>query len=63
MHMNIKQIMEDLKNHAREEIRTHKEFFDEATEDVKGLAQKHLDQMMVIHKAFWKKLKKAMRKK
>lgn len=55
--------MEDLKNHAREEIRIHKEIFEEATGDVKDLVRKHLDSTAAIHKAFWKKLKKTMKRK
>lgn len=57
--MNIQLILKALKDHAKEEIRIHKDIFSEAGGDVKNLVEKHLSDTMAIHKAFWKKLKKA----
>jgi hypothetical protein len=56
--MNIQLILKALKDHAEEEIRIHKEVFSEAKGDVKDLVKKHLSDTMLIHKAFWTKLKK-----
>lgn len=56
--MNIQLILKALKDHAKEEIRIHKDIFSEAGGDVKNLVEKHLSDTMAIHKAFWKKLKK-----
>lgn len=61
--MNINLILKALKNHAKEEVRIHKEVFGEAEGDIKDLVQKHLDDSMSIHKTFWKKLKKAAESK
>lgn len=61
--MNLKKTIQALEDHAKEEVRIHKEVFSEASEDVKDIAQKHLDQTISIHKAFWKKLKKAVKSK
>ncbi len=58
--MNIQLILKSLKDHAKEEVRIHKEIFNEAGGDVKDLVEKHLEDTMSIHKAFWKKLKKAI---
>lgn len=62
MSMNIKLILKALKDHAKEEVRIHKEVFSEAGGDVKDLVEKHLSDTMSIHKDFWKKLKKAVEK-
>ena len=56
--MNIQLILKALKDHAKEEVRIHKDIFSEAGGDVKDLVEKHLGDTMTIHKAFWKKLKK-----
>ncbi len=61
--MNIELILKSLKDHAKEEVRIHKEIFGEANGDVKDLVQKHLKDTMSIHKAFWTKLKKAIKSK
>lgn len=61
--MNVKLILKELKNHAKEEVRIHKEIFSEAGGDVKSLVNKHLKDTMDIHKAFWKKLGKAIKSK
>lgn len=61
--MNIQLILKALKDHTKEEVRIHKEIFSEAGGDVKDLVQKHLSDTMTIHKAFWKKLRKAIRNK
>jgi hypothetical protein len=61
--MNIQLILKALKDHAKEEIRIHKDIFSEAGGDVKNLVEKHLSDTMTIHKAFWKKLKKAAESK
>lgn len=60
--MNIQLVLKALKDHAKEEVRIHKEIFTEAGGDVKALVQKHLKDTMTIHKTFWKKLKKATEK-
>lgn len=61
--MNIQLILKALKDHAKEEVRIHKEAFNEAGGDVKSLVQKHLKETMSIHKVFWKKLRKAVKSK
>ncbi len=58
--MNIELILKALKDHAKEEVRIHQEVFSEAKGDVKDLVQNHLKETMSIHKAFWRKLKKAV---
>ena len=60
--MNIELILKALKDHAKEEVRIHKEIFNEAGGDVKDLVEKHLKDTMSIHKSFWRKLKKAVSK-
>lgn len=60
--MNIELILKALKDHAKEEVRIHKEVFSEAGGDIKDLVDKHLNDTMTIHKAFWNKLKKATKK-
>ena len=60
--MNIQLILKALKDHAKEEVRIHKDIFSGAGGDVKDLVEKHLGDTMTIHKAFWKKLKKAAEK-
>ena len=61
--MNIQLILKALKDHAKEEVRIHKEIFSEAGGDVKDLVEKHLKDTMEIHSAFWKKLGKATKSK
>lgn len=61
--MNIQLILKALKDHAKEEVRIHKEAFSEAKGDIKDLVQHHLDETMSIHKTFWKKLQKAVKSK
>ena len=61
--MNIQLAIKALKDHAKEEIRIHKEIFSEASGDVKDLVGKHLTDTMLIHKSFWGKLKKAAKSK
>lgn len=61
--MNIKSILEMLKNHANEEVQIHKDVIDEIGDDVKDIADDHLKKTMSIHKTFWKKLQKAVKKK
>lgn len=61
--MNIQLILKALKDHAKEEVRIHKEIFNEAGGDVKDLVKKHLNDTMAIHKDFWKKLKKVVKSK
>lgn len=60
--MDIQLVLKALKDHAKEEVRIHKEIFSEAGGDVKDLVKKHLSDTMAIHRAFWKKLKKAAEK-
>lgn len=57
--MNIPQVLKTLKDHAEEEVQIHKEVLTESDKGVKYLIEKHLRDIMKIHKAFWKKLKKA----
>lgn len=57
--MNIQHVLKTLKEHADEEVKIHKEVFDESDKGVKYLFEKHLKDIMRIHKAFWKKLKKS----
>lgn len=61
--MNLQLILKALKDHAKEEVRIHKEIFNEAGGDVKDLVDKHLNDTMKIHKAFWTKLKKSVKDK
>ena len=61
--MNIQLAIKALKDHAKEEVRIHKEIFGEASGNVKDLVGKHLTDTMLIHKAFWGKLKKAAKSK
>ncbi len=61
--MNIQLILKTLKDHAQEEVQIHKEVFSDANGDVKYLLKKHLNDTMRIHKAFWRKLKKAAESK
>lgn len=61
--MNIQLVLKALKDHAKEEVRIHKEVFSEAGGDVKDLVEKHLNDTMSIHKAFWKKLQKSVKSK
>ncbi|MFM2357512.1 MAG: hypothetical protein RJA61_249 [Candidatus Parcubacteria bacterium] len=61
--MNIQLILKALKDHAKEEVRIHKEIFSEAGGDAKDLVEKHLKDTMTIHKAFWTKLKKSIKDK
>ncbi len=61
--MNLEQGFDALKKHAKEEIRIHEEVLKEAGKDVKHLVQKHMDDTIAIHKAFWKDLKKAVKSK
>lgn len=61
--MNIQLVLKALKDHAKEEIRIHKKIFSEANGEVKDLVEKHLKDTIEIHKAFWKKLKKAAKSK
>ena len=61
--MNIQFVLKALKKHAKEEVRIHKEIFNEAGGDVKNLVKKHLKDTMTIHKAFWTKLRKSIKDK
>lgn len=61
--MNQKKATQVLKDHAKEEIRIHREIMSEAKGDVKYLVKKHLDDMIDIHKKFWKELKKSWKEK
>lgn len=61
--MNIKSILELLKNHAKEEVQIHKDVVNEIGDDVKEISEKHLQKTMSIHKTFWRKLGKAIKKK
>lgn len=61
--MNIQLVLKALKDHAKEEVRIHKEVFSEAEGDIKDLVKNHLNETMSIHKAFWKKLEKAIKSK
>lgn len=61
--MNIQLVLKALKDHAKEEVRIHKDIFSKAGGDVKDLVEKHLNETMAIHRAFWKKLKKAIENK
>jgi hypothetical protein len=57
--MNIQHVLKTLKDHADEEVQIHKEVFNEPDKSIKYLLEKHLRDIMKIHKAFWNKLKKA----
>lgn len=59
--MNIHTVLKALRDHAKEEVRIHKEVFEDADGSVKDIVQKHLNETMSIHQAFWKKLKKALK--
>lgn len=61
--MNIKKSIQALKDHAKEEVRIHKEIMKEAKGDLKHLAKKHLADTVEIHKKFWKDLKKSWKDK
>jgi len=61
--MNLKKSIQALRDHAKEEVRIHKEIIKEAKGNVKHLAKKHLADNMVIHKKFWKDLKKSWKDK
>ena len=61
--MNINLILKALKDHAKEEVRIHKEIFNEAGGDLKDLVEKHLKDTMEIHKTFWKELGKVIKSK
>ena len=60
--MNTKRAIQLLKEHVREEGRIHKEFLEEAKGDAKHLFKKHWVDTLAIHKAFWKDLKKSLKK-
>lgn len=58
--MNISMILKALQDHAKEEIRIHKEVFANTDhKDMKALIKKHLTDTKNIHKEFWTELKKA----
>ena len=61
--MNIQKGLDVLKNHAKEELRIHREILKESKVDVKHLVKKHLNDTITIHKAFWKELNKAIKSK
>lgn len=61
--MNVQKGLIALKKHAKEEVRIHEEVLKEAKGDVKQLVKKHFDDTLLIHKAFWKDLKKAAESK
>lgn len=61
--MNIQLVLKALKEHAKEEVLIHKEIFGDAKGDIKDLVKRHLSDTMTIHKAFWKKLQKAIKSK
>lgn len=61
--MSIKQTIQALKNHVREEGRIHKELLEEAKGDAKHLVKKHWSDTLEIHKTFWKDLRKALKSK
>jgi len=61
--MNLKETIQALKNHSKEEIKIHKEIMGEAKRDVKYLVKKHLSDTIKIHKEFWKDLKKSWKDK
>jgi hypothetical protein len=55
--MNLQKTIQALKDHAKEEVRIHKEIIKEAKGDAKHLIKKHLADTIQIHKKFWKELK------
>ncbi len=59
--MKLNKGLEALKKHAKEEVRIHKEIFQEGGSDIKHLVRKHLKDTVAIHKEFWKELKKALK--
>lgn len=61
--MNIKASIQALKDHAKEEVRIHREIIKEAKGDGKNLVKKHLADTIEIHKRFWKDLKKSWKNK
>ena len=61
--MNIKASIKALKDHAKEEVRIHREIIKEAKGDGKHLVKKHLADTIEIHKRFWKDLKKSWENK
>lgn len=61
--MNIKASIQALKDHAKEEVRIHREIIKEAKGDGKHLVKKHLTDTIEIHKKFWKDLKKSWKDK
>ncbi len=61
--MNIKASIQALKDHAKEEVRIHREIIKEAKGDGKHLVKKHLADTIEIHKRFWKDLKKSWKNK
>lgn len=61
--MNLKKSIKALQNHVKEEVRIHREVMREAKGDAKHLIKKHLTDTGVIHKKFWKDLKKSWESK
>ncbi|KKR43831.1 MAG: hypothetical protein UU10_C0012G0002 [Parcubacteria group bacterium GW2011_GWF1_40_6] len=61
--MNLKESIQALKDHAKEEVRIHGEIMGEAKGDIKHLVKKHLADTINIHKKFWKDLKKSWKDK
>ena len=61
--MNINKALKALQDHAKEEVRIHKEIFTQANGGMKSIMKKHLKDTAQIHKAFWKDLKKAVKSK
>lgn len=61
--MNMNKALKALQDHAKEEIRIHKDIFGDTKGDVRHLVKKHLSDTISIHKAFWKDLKKAAKSK
>ncbi len=55
--MNLQKTIQALKDHAKEEVRIHKEIIKEAKGDAKHLIKKHLADTIQIHNKFWKELK------
>jgi hypothetical protein len=61
--MNIKASIRALKDHAKEEVRIHREIIKEAKGDGKHLVKRHLADTVEIHKKFWKELKESLKSK
>jgi hypothetical protein len=61
--MNLKESLQALKDHLKEEIRIHAEILQEAKGDAKHLVKKHLADTADIHQKFWKELKKSWKSK